>query len=204
MPSVFDTLAAIPCRFTQGEAVAWAETLTDYPVASYAVAYNFNAPTTPLDGVQAFAIVGAETLTDTYTFTTPTSVKPGIYNWQKEITKTAGSVKRYVCAGTITVCPSDSVVQTITTEAAQVTALQTVISEFATTSRSSVSFNGQSFSRASIAEYQKSLAYLQARVIAQQRALAALCGCPPVNAIGRIVTRFAPAVDIFTPFQGTR
>jgi len=171
----FTTLTSIPCDITQGEVVTWAETLTAYPCASYSVAYKF-AGQTPQDGFQQFAIAGTESGAATYTFATPATPKPGAYSWEKQITLTAGSVMRVVERGSINVLPGLSVVPTVTFAAAQVALYKTVLARFAATDKQTVNFNGQSFTRFSIADYQKQLVYWQSQVIAEQAKIDALSG----------------------------
>ncbi len=64
----------------------------------------------------------------------------------------------------ITVLADPTATITPTFAQAQVTLLQTVIATFNATLHDQVSFNGQSFHRASIMDYQKQLSYWQSRV----------------------------------------
>lgn len=50
----------------------------------------------------------------------------------------------------------------------QVTLLQTVIASFNNTTHKEVNFNGQSFMRADVGDYQKQLTYWEARLVAEQ------------------------------------
>jgi len=61
----------------------------------------------------------------------------------------------------------------------QVKLLQTVIAAFNTSSHNIVNFNGQSFTRGSVSEYQKQLVYYEARVIRENRAVEAARGIAP-------------------------
>ncbi len=174
---LFDTLTGIPSEITQGEAVSWAENLTGYAIGSYSVAYVFNG-NTPLDGNQKFTVTGAETGTITYTFTMPTSVKPGLYRWEKQITQTAGSLMRVACSGEMVIKPNLATTQTTTFAASQVALIEANLATLSASTNASVSFNGQSFTRANISDLQRHYATWKARVIAEQAALAALSGEP--------------------------
>lgn len=184
---VFDTLAAIPDAVTSGEAVSWAETLTDYPGASYSVAYKF-AGQTPQDGWQTFSLSGAESGTATYTFTTGTSIKPGVYQWERQITRTGDSVMRVDATGSITVRANLATAPTTTTAATMLAALETAITTLSTTVNQSVSFNGQSYTKASMADLLAQRTRLQAEVYREKQAIAALSGMSDGR---RVSVRFA-------------
>jgi len=174
------------------------DTLSQFDGSLYLVAYKFFAQTTPLDGVQQFTIASAVNSSGTiYSFTTPTSVKPGVYAWQQQITQRSPVVMSVNRRGFITVQPNDGVTQTVTNAALMVTNLQNALQLFATSPDQSVSFNGQSYSRANIMEYQRQLAWFQAAVIKEQNALRALNGCAQFN---RIAVQFVPA-DASGPYS---
>jgi hypothetical protein len=67
---------------------------------------------------------------------------------------------------------------------AQVTLLQSVITAFNTSSHNVVNFNGQSFTRGSVSEYQKQLTYYEARVMRENRAVEAQRGIAPRRVSG--------------------
>ncbi len=193
MATAFDTLTGIPSQFTQGEVISWTDVFADYSASLYSLAYKFGGQT-PLDGWQSFAIAATGSDT-TYTSATPASVKPGNYSWEQQLTKTVGSIMRVMARGMITVLPNYATAQTTTPAAAMVTALQSALSAFAATSQQSVSFNGQSFSRANITDYQRQLVYFQAAVIKEQNLLRALGGDCAAQ-LNRIGVEFQPASDI--------
>ena len=185
MPAAFDNLTALPATFNAGEVVTWVETLTDYPVASYAVAYKFSG-VTPQDGFQQFSIAGTETSTATYTFATLATYKPGSYSWEKQVTQASPAAMRVVERGTVVITPNLAATPTTTFAAAQVALLQGALATLATSTNQSVSFNGQSFSRGNISDYRGQLVYWQAIVLAEQRAIDALTG----KKFGRVAVQF--------------
>lgn len=187
--SLFDTLTAIPDAITAGEAQAWAETLSDYPVASYAVAYKF-AGQTPQDGWQTFAIAGAESATALYTFTFAATVKPGVYQWERQITRSSDSTMRTDAVGTLIVRANLATTPTTTTAQTMLTALEAAITTLSGTVNSSVSFNGQSYSKANLAELLAKRTMLQAEVYREREAIAALSG---ESSGRRVAVRFAGA-----------
>lgn len=172
--SVFDPLSSIPCSITAGEAVSWTETLSSYPSASYSVAYKF-AGQTPQDGHQTFAIAGAG-VGSVYTFTAATALKPGVYDWEKQVTQTAGPTMRVVCTGQLTVKPNLATAPTTTTAQTLLTTIETAIALLAATSNQTVSFNGQSYSKASIQTYLAERTRLQAEVYRENQKRLALSG----------------------------
>lgn len=185
--SAFDAPTSIPCFITAGEAVTWTEFIPDYTSATYGVSYLF-AGTTPQDGFQQFIITGSGSGTS-WTFATATSYKPGIYYWEKKITRTSDSVIRVIETGQITIRPSFSAVPTVTSAAAMLTALNTAITTLTTTVNQSVSFNGQSYTKASLADLLGQRTRLQAEVYRENQAAAALNG---VSANPRVAVRFVP------------
>jgi hypothetical protein len=174
---LFDTLTAIPCAFVQGEAPSWNETLSEYPCASYAVAYKFEGDT-PLDGIQQFSVVGTESDSATYTFQFAANVKPGVYRWEKQITRSSDSRMAVAECGMIIVRPNAATVQTTTTAAANVASIEASLATLAASTNASVSFNGQSFTQANVGELQRHLAYWKSRALKERRALDALLGLP--------------------------
>ncbi len=188
MPTIFDNLTTIPESFVAGEVVTWVETLDLYPGATHSVAYKF-AGQTPMDGFQQFGITGTESATAVYTFATPSAPKPGIYTWDKQITLTSGSVMRSIECGKIIVRPNPATALTTTTAQTMVTTLETAIATLSASTNQSVSFNGQSYSKANINTYRSDLVYWQAQVIKERAALAALNCCTPNNA-GRVANSF--------------
>jgi len=183
----FETLSGIPASIIAGEVVVWAETLSEYPGASYALSYKF-AGTTPQDGFQQFSISGTESGSATYTFTTLTTYKPGTYQWEKQLVRSSDSAMAVIARGTLTIAANLAATPTTTFAASQVALLKTALAALNTTSNQSVSFNGQSYSKANISDYNKQLVYWQAQVIAEQAKIDALAGMQS----GRIRTVFMP------------
>lgn len=111
----------------------------------------------------------------------------GTYRYSQVVTN--GTQTETPKDGTVNVLPNFTVAHEPTFNETQVTLLKTILAEFATTSKLSVNFNGQSFTRASIGEYQRQLVYFQAQVIAEQAAIDRARGGKDT---GRIPVRFAP------------
>jgi hypothetical protein len=181
--SAFDTLTVIPSHVTAGEAVAWSESFSDYPGASYSILYKF-AGQTPQDGWQSFSITGTESGTDTYTFTTATTYKPGVYQWERQVTRTSDSVMRVDGTGTLTVMANLATTPTTTTAQTMLTALETAITTLSTTVNASVSFNGQSFTKADMSRLLEQRTRLQAEVYRERQTVAALAGNAQSSFVG--------------------
>lgn len=195
----FDTLTAMPCRFTAGEVISWTESLPSYPQGTYTIAYKYTGQT-PLDGLQQFTITGSGSGT-TWTFTTPSAPKPGAYTYERQITKVAGSVMRVdqTCHGNLVIQPNYGTAPTETPAAQMVAGLLLAISTLQTNPERSTSFNGQSVSYSDLDQLQKQLIYWKSQVIAEQKKLAALTGCDPA-AGGNIGVRFGGA-SLAPPFS---
>ena len=108
--------------------------------------------------------------------------------------RSAGGATRYTAKqGTINVLANLTATATPSFAQAQVTRLQTILAEFSATTKQSVSFNGQSFSRAAIKDYQEQLSFWQATVIRETAADNAARGSTTSN---RITLSFVPANNL--------
>lgn len=172
--SVFDTLTAIPCEFTAGEKVTWGETQDLYPQPDYTIVYNF-AGQTPVDGFQKFTVTGSGSgAAWTFSFPTSPQPKPGYYRWQQIVTRASDSAKQEIQSGDVTVRPNLADTQTTSAAATMLANLNTAITTLTTTTNQSVSFNGQSYTKASIGQLYEQRVRLQAEVRREQAALAEL------------------------------
>lgn len=187
MPTAFDVLDHVPSTITAGEAVSWLENPSDYPTASYSISYKF-AGQTPQDGFQQFSVDGVESVSG-YTFTFAKTIKPGIYSYEQQVTRTSDAVMRVVARGQMVAVPNLATVPTVTAAAAMLAALETAITTLTTTVDQSVSFNGQSFTKANLETLLKERVRLQAEVYREQQRLLSLSG--EANS-GRVALRFEP------------
>ncbi len=180
------TFQGIPLSWEAGDTVAWTENFADFPNTAWTAKLAIEM------GTSAPVVVDATNSGNDFLFTIPRTtsagIPPGDYDFSIYCYSTGGALQRARAkTGTLTVLPDLTQALTPSFAEQQVTALQTVLATFATTAYQSVSFNGQSYSRGNISEYQKSLAYWEARVIAEQAKLAAQRGAPDP---GRVQTRF--------------
>jgi hypothetical protein len=178
----------IPCSWESGDTLIFTETFADYPVADWnAVLYlslNGATPTaitaTEVSGAFVFTLSAAATA----------ALAPGLYDYAIRVTN-VGTETAKAKAGQINFTPNPATVQTPSFAQAQVTRLQAILAEFSATTKISVSFNGQSFTRADMSRYRADLAYWEARLIAERGGLSrtyaprfgsggnlsAFCGC---------------------------
>lgn len=181
------TFAGIPASFNSGDTVLFTEQFADYPNSTWTAKLWLN-----LNGTAA-PVVTATNSGDNFLFTLANTVtaalSPGAYEYSivTTISTTSTATPKW---GTLSVLPNFATNQTPSFAQAMVTLLQTVLQTFAATDKTSVSFNGQSFSRANIGDYRNQLVFFQAQVIAEKAALDALRGNPTKHLVG---TRFAPA-----------
>jgi hypothetical protein len=171
--TLFSVQTGLPSRVTAGEQDSWTEVFADYPNASYSVAYIF-ASNTPVDGFQQYTVTGTETSTATRTFTLPAAIKPGVYDYEVRVTRQSDSVTRVARRGCLIVAPDLATTPTTTDAQTKVAALKTAIDGLNASSNRSVSFNGQSVTKANLPELQQQLAYWESRVIRERNALAVL------------------------------
>ena len=183
-----DPVSGIPSQFEAGDTVIFTENFPDYAVGTYTASLAMN------NGVVAPTTVTATTSGTNFLFTITAAVSaaytPGAYTFA--IYATSGATRYTAKSGVINILPNLTATATPSFAQAQVTLLKTVLAEFNATTRQSVNFNGQSFSRASINEYQKQLTYYRAEVIRETAAANAARG---VTTGGRIALQFVPAND---------
>lgn len=150
-----------PSTFESGNTVLFTESFADYPVGtwtdSFVLSLNGGTP------VATAATTSGSLFLVTLSAAVTAALTPGIYDYAHYVT--SGSERATAKTGTLKVLPNLAVAQTPSFAAAQVTLLKVALAALNTTDKVSVNFNGQSFTRANIAEYQKQLIYWEARVI---------------------------------------
>lgn len=166
------TQTSIPVKFNVGDTVAFTESFTEYPASAGWTAklwLSLNGGTGTPSSVTASTNADGKSFDFTITQTVSAALAPGEYRYSEIVTN--GTETHTPREGVIYALPNYTTAQTPTAAQAMVTLLMAVMQEFAGTTRTTVSFNGQSFTRASIKEYQEQLTYWQARVLAEQRAV---------------------------------
>lgn len=177
-----ETLSGVPCHFESGNTVIFEEVFSDYPPSSWAATFYLSK-----NGTAAANAVATES-GSIYTFTlsavTTAALAPGVYDYA--IYVTSGSERTTAKTGKLSVTANLAASQTPSFAQAQVTLLQTVLEGFNATDKQSVSFNGQSFTRANVDQYRKELVYWEARVFQERRQAARLRGETVSNSIGPV------------------
>jgi hypothetical protein len=175
-----ETLSGVPCHFESGNTIVFEEVFTDFPASSWAATFCLSK-----NGVSASPVTATES-DDTFTFTlsatATAALTPGLYDFA--IYVTSGSERATAKAGRLTISANLAASQTPSFAQAQVTLLQSVLAAFNATDKQSVSFNGQSFTRAGVMQYRQELVYWESRVIAERRAAARLRGEPTHRSFG--------------------
>lgn len=180
-----------PQTITSGDSLSWTENVPAYPAGGiYTLTLWLALKLGTTAAPTSFVAAASGTL---YLFTvTPAQniLDPGEYRYSQIITAT--NVSRTVAEGTLYVLPNFTKQQTPTFAQLQVALLQGALAEFAKTTRLTVNFNGQSFTRASIKDYQQQLVYWQSVVVAEARKLDSLRGGPDAF---RLDSRFGPVFN---------
>jgi hypothetical protein len=167
-----ETLSGVPCHFESGNTVIFEEVFSDFPASSWAATLCLSR-----NGA-ALAPITASESGDTFTFTISATVSAaftaGLYDFA--IYVASGSERTTAKTGQIEVLPNLATSQSEEFEEAQVTLLKGALAALNATDKQSVSFNGQSFTRASIPQYRQELVYWESRVIGKQRRRARMRG----------------------------
>jgi hypothetical protein len=182
MPSV-PTLSCIPRTFEAGTTLVFLASNSDCPSDEWTLAVILN---NGVDVVTAPAT--ASTGDDGFTVTIAAAASgelAGRYAWTEIYTNIAtATIKAAGRKGSIDFLPNPAITPTPTFAQAQVTLLKAALASLAGSTRQSVSFNGQSFTRSNLADYQKQLVYWESRVIKENRDAAHLRGETTGGAIG--------------------
>lgn len=162
-----ETLSGVPCYFESGNTVIFEEVFSDFPASSWAATLCLW-----LNGVAASPVTAAED-GDTFIFTLSATVTaaltPGNYDYA--IYVSSGSERTTAKRGRVKVQPNLATSQTPSFNRTQRDALRTVVATFNSTDKQSVSFNGQSFTRAGLDQYQSQLTIYEARVLREEELL---------------------------------
>lgn len=184
-----DPLAGIPMQFEAGDTLTFTEAFADYSVATYVATLVLN------NRVAAATTITATTSGALFLFalsaTVTAAITAGAYTYA--IYATSGATRYTAKQGTINVLANLTATATPSFAQAQVTRLQTILAEFSATTKQSVSFNGQSFSRAAIKDYNEQLTYWQATVNRETAADNAARGSTTSN---RITLSFVPSNNL--------
>lgn len=163
-----ETLSGIPCSIESGNTVIFEEGFSDFPASAWSATLFLS-----LNGTVNPTSWTASESGDTYTFTltaaNTAALAPGVWNYAIYATETATSQRATAKIGQIEVKPNLAASQSPSHAQAMVTALETVLQTFAATDKVSVSFNGQSFTRANVIQYREEWAFWKAQL---QRELA--------------------------------
>jgi hypothetical protein len=166
------TTQGVPLTIESGNEYHFTVNYPDFPVGTWTAAFVIVLSTgTPSS--TAATTSGSDFLV-TLTSAVTAALAPGDYTFAVYVT--SSSQRTTAETGKISILPNLAVARTATFAESQVALLKTVMASFAATDKQTVNFNGQSFTRYAIADYQKQLVYFQAAVIREQQTQAALRG----------------------------
>lgn len=173
------TLTAIPSTIEQGNDYSISLAYAELPTATWTSAVLVLArPGSGVQPIQFNATVSSSRYNFSLTHLVTASIAPAI--WQYSVYVFDADSNR-VCAesGTIGVLDNLMVVQEQTPAARMLAALEAAIEKLSGSSFSTVSFNGQSYTRSSIGMLQDKRVQLQAEVLREQYAQRRLRGTAP-------------------------
>lgn len=191
----------MPPTFDAGTTIQINQTFSNYPSSTWSAIMYLSAG---LGNVAPVAITATAGTNNSFNFvisnTVSAALTPGQTRWTIQVTS-AGVTEVPGCfgQGVVNITPNFALAQTPSNAQQMVTLLQTVLQEFAGTTRKSVNFAGQEFERASIKDYQEQLVFWLAQVIAEQAAIdRSRGGRDP----GRVHIAFDPCATQAGPFWG--
>src|ERR1043166_7736576 len=150
--------SGIPSVFIAGDAVSFTVTDTDFPATLWSSQILFrsdpNAPPKTFDGTAS----GADHLFS-LTNAQASTLVPG--QTSVCILFSDGTNRQSTDRAEVTILPNPAIAAGKSFAQQQVDLLRAVIAKFNSSGRSSVNFNGQSFTTANIADYQRQLTYYE-------------------------------------------
>lgn len=173
----FEALSSIPCEFESGNSVTITMPLPDVLPSEGAATLYLS-----LNGTAVVNFAATESGND-FTFTISAAASaalvPGVYDWAIYFVYT-GTQRISQGTGRVRVTANVAANQTPSFAQAQVTLLETALATLNASANASVSFNGQSYTRATRKELQEQYTFWMSRVIAERRAAARARGeCVP-------------------------
>jgi hypothetical protein len=113
-----------------------------------------------------------------FAFTLPTDLAPGLYDYAEYVTETASGQRATAKQGVIEVLPNLSTSAGKSTAQTILESLETAIQKLSGGTNTTVSFNGQSFTKKDLKTLQESRTYWKSEVLREQsRANASRRGC---------------------------
>ncbi len=182
----------VPLQIEAGNSVSFLLQYSLYPVGTYTLTFVLT------QGAAAPIPTVATTSGTSFLVTLSTTATAAFLagNWPWIAYASATGVRKTADQGTLQVLPNLAAAQTPSFAQTMVTALQTVLTTFASTDKKEVDFQGQKFVRQDMKQYQEQYAFWKAIVASEQAALArALGGGDP----SRVATVFVPAAGIGIP-----
>jgi FlaG/FlaF family flagellin (archaellin) len=171
-----ETLSGVPCKFRAGDTVRFSITNSDYPTDTYSASFCYSR-----NGTAGSPVAGTEE-DGAYVFTlsaaTTAALTAGTWKWMVRYTQTTSSEVVTGESGTGDARPHLAANQTASTAQTLLTALEAAITALLGTSDpfTSVSINGQSYTKANLGDYLRQRDKLKAEVIRERQAAALAAG----------------------------
>lgn len=173
------TLTAIPASIEQGNDYSLSLAYADYPTATWTGAALILAqPGGNVQPARFTATVASSRFTFNLDNITTAAISPGIWQYAVYVTD-ASSNRNCAESGTIAVLDNLEVQAAPSPAARMLAAIEAAIEKLSGSSFSTVSFNGQSYTRSSIGMLQDKRVQLQAEVWREQQAQKRLRGTAP-------------------------
>lgn len=171
----FSTTTGIPALFTIGDAATFQILDSDHPASDWTSILYFRDEAGAIKSFARSSVSG-----DYHVFVLTNANTATLIAGQNFVYLifSDGTHRQTADYGDVTVLADPAAAGTPSFAQAQVTLLKTVIASFNTSSATTVNFNGQSFTRSSLNEYQSQLTLWEARVIQERKKARAARGLP--------------------------
>lgn len=165
----------VPQYIQSGDTTRFTWSSGEHPASSWSAVFYLSK-----DGTTASANSAAAESGSSYTVTmsaaTTAALSAGVYQWFIRYTETATGEIETGEQGVLQVVQNLAATPSATAAQAMLTALETAITSLAAGTNSSVSFNGQSFTKKSLGELLRWRDHLKAEVIRERQAIEIIRG----------------------------
>jgi hypothetical protein len=177
----------VPDQLVVGDTWVWTRSLTDYPASTYTGAWYFENKSSQ---ISISAVASGDIHTVSVAKATTAAYTAGEYRWRFVATKISDSTRTSVESGWVSVLADPAATGRVDWRSharKTLAAIEAVIEGRATTDQESMSINGRSISRISIADLLKFRDYYKAEVSSEKAAEAVAAG---LGSPKRIYVRF--------------
>jgi hypothetical protein len=175
-----------PDTFTAGETLQWTRSFPAYPASTYTLKYALQMGATLLTIV---ASASANDFAVTVADTTTAAFPPGVYLWTAFAETSGGATRTVIARGALTILPSPLIALGTTHASRMLGLIEAALENRIPNGLQSTDIDGQRIDRIDVPSLFRLRDKYRAKVLAEQKLLAAQCGRRGRQSIGIRFTR---------------